>query len=546
MSEILKTNKYVLTAFVLTVVIAGMTFANLPGPTTPTTVQTIDGVTYNFNDYKSMNHEQLALFNYLNTIVSSDYQGYGEWDGWYAENYHGLHHYVLAFMDYAVSSLFETTPGYRTDYYREFAYDLIKKMNTTEEEWGNSSIEWKEWTHPEYNYVDYYYPNDPDDPDAIYTGGWRGPANIMWTGHFALMESLYERNFNTGELKDEINWFVNDWNYSLLTDGHGNPKEGGIWGTGLIPCEPYIVFSQCNSIPIVATELFDSLYGTQYIDGGMWDYGLNFINAVMQDRYDLFMDGYYVDRPTSSYYDTDRLPQEIPGPAISLYADDGRCKVSSYNNGWALAFLQHIQPEETLHDYPIFLKHFMKDVSGDMAYMMDTYNNPDGFGTYDILGTMFTMHLANQMGDYATRDRLVNFLYSSFNKVWSADRREMHYNTMDLEPFLQPVMAFGSIWAHAPVTIMDLTDARLPEFWEYPYISEADDSKIWVYQAEWDPDKEAFILNIRVDSPASLVFSNFESTPTAYANGISTGEFQQAVSGYELSLEAGSYLLVIK
>ncbi|MGV9103956.1 MAG: hypothetical protein ACOC3C_07575, partial [Candidatus Thorarchaeota archaeon] len=351
MSEILKTNKYVLTAFVLTVVIAGMTFANLPGPTTPTTVQTIDGVAYNFNDYKSMNHEQLALFNYLNTIVSSDYQGYGEWDGWYAENYHGLHHYVLAFMDYAVSSLFETTPGYRTDYYREFAYDLIKKMNTTEEEWGNNSIEWKEWTHPEYNYVDYYYPNDPDDPGAIYTGGWRGPANIMWTGHFALMESLYERNFNTGELKDEINWFVNDWNYSLLTDGHGNPKEGGIWGTGLIPCEPYIVFSQCNSIPIVTTELFDSLYGTRFIDGGMWDYGLNFINTVMQDRYDLFMDGYYVDRPTSSYYDTDRLPQEIPGPAISLYAEDGRCKVSSYNNGRALAFLQHIQPEETLHDY---------------------------------------------------------------------------------------------------------------------------------------------------------------------------------------------------
>jgi hypothetical protein len=522
-----------------------LTFGNLPGPTAPSGIQTVDGVVYNFAEYNSLDHEMLAIYNYLDTIVSSDYQGYGEWDGWYAENFHGLLHYVLAFMDYTVSFMHETTPGYRTDYYREFAYDLIKKMNTTEAEWGEDSIEYKEWTHSDYNYVDYYWPNDASNPNAIYTGGFRGPANIMWTGHYALMESLYERSFNTGEFVDEITWFVDDWQNSLTTDGNGNPQEGGIWETGLIPCEPYIVFVQCNSIPIVCTELYDSLYGTSYIDDGMWDYGLNFINTVMQDDYDLPMDGYYVDQPTGFHYNTERY-DAIPGPARSLYNLEAPCKVSSYNNGWSLAFLEHIQPEVSHADYPVFKEHFLKDVDANMAYMIDTYNNPDGFGTYDILGTLFSMHLANQMNDVATRDRLVNFMYSSYNKIWSADGKMMHFDTTSLEPFLQPVLAFGWIWAHAPVTIIDVTDARPAEFWDYPYISEADDDNIWVYQAEWDAEKHAFILNIHVDESATLTFSNFEHAPMAYASGISLGQLSGSGSDYNLVLSPGTYQLVIK
>jgi hypothetical protein len=65
----------------------------------------------------------------------------------------------------------------------------------------------------------------------------------MWTGHYALMQALYERCFNTGEFVDELTWFVEDWNNSLTTDGYGNATKGGIWGTGLIPCEPYMAWA---------------------------------------------------------------------------------------------------------------------------------------------------------------------------------------------------------------------------------------------------------------------------------------------------------------
>ncbi|MFW9979366.1 MAG: hypothetical protein ACFFEJ_14875 [Candidatus Thorarchaeota archaeon] len=544
-----KKNKFVLVSLVMTIILAGLTFGNLPGPTTPTGIQVIDGITYNFDQYRSVNHEMLAIFNYLDTIVSSDYQGYGEWNGWNADHFAGLHHYVLAFMAYATAQLFESTPGYRTDFYRNFAFDLIEKMNTSETEWGTNSIQYKEWTNPNYGFVDYYYdpanPASTSDTSKLYVGDFRGPANIMWTGHFALMEALYERNFNTGELTDEMSWFMNDWNTSLLTDGYGNPKDGGIWGTGLIPCEPYIVFVQCNSIPIFFTELYDNMYGTTYMEGGMWDYGLDFINDDMQDDYGLFTDGYYVMQPASYEYSGEGAHQQFPGQSIDRIVRDGRPKVSSYGTAWSLAFLEYTQPNASATDYPVFLQHYSKDISKDMMYMMDSYNNPGGFGTYDILGTMFSIQLAKQMGDFATRDRLQNFMYSLFNKVWSPDGRMLYYDTSSLEPFLQPVLSFGKIWSESQVSIRDLATPRSAEFWDYPYIGSADDDRIWVYQAEWDEHHEAFILSIKVDQTATLVFSNFESTPTAYASGISLGDLTPSGEDYTMTLSPGVYQLVI-
>ena len=547
MSQILKQNKFVITVLVITIVFGGMTFSNLPSTGVSVGVQVIGGTTFNFADYHSVDHMQLALFNYLNTLVSADFQPYGSWDGWNAADYFVyLQHYVLAFMHYAVSMMFDSTPGYRTDYYRDFSRDLIKKMNTTEAEWGNSSIEYREWTDPSQNFVDYWWPNATSPgPDDLYVGGFRGPANIMWTGHYALMMSLYERNFHTEEMTDEISWFVADWNNSLTTDGFGNPKEGGIWNVGLIPCEPYIVFVQCNSIPILTTELYDSMHNTSYMESGMWDYGLDFIEANMTDSYGLFTDGYYVMEPLGFTPASPDLVYTFPGPTLDRITLDGQTQVSSYCNGWSLAFLEHAWEEKTVPLYSTFIDTYGREVSGNSMYVVDSYHHPSTFGTYDILGSLFTLQLAKQRGDFLTRDRILNFLWSAFNQVWSEDGRMMHFDTMSLEPFLQAIMAFGWIWAHCPVSVKDLADARSTEFWDYPYISAADDDSIWVYQAQWDPARSGFILNIRVDQTATLAFSNFNDTPTAYSGGMAFQSLTSSGADYTLTLSPGTYQLVI-
>jgi hypothetical protein len=364
----------------------------------------------------------------------------------------------------------------------------------------------------------------------------------MWTGHYALMMALYERSFNTGEMTDELTWYVEDWNNSLTTDGMGNPKDGGIWGVGLIPCEPQFVFVNCNSIPIFATELFDNLYNEAYMESGMWDYGLDYLNNIMQDEYDLFS---YVTVVSPTLGATE--DPEVDYPYVR--SDDKGAVVSGYGTSWALMFLEYTQESDTIQDYPVFLDVYGREVSSDQMYIAGSYKYPEQFtDIQSVLGSLFTLPLANQRGDQGTVERLWNFWLGSSNAVWSSDGRELHYedSMASVIQALEPVLTGLCTWGTIPTTTRDLGDARDSGFWETPYISAADDDNIWVYQAEWDPVKEGFILSIKVDQTATLTFSNFDSQPLAYRHGSQFAQLEPTGGDdYTLSLEPGLYHLVI-
>jgi hypothetical protein len=87
MSSFTKRNRFFLVALVAVIIFSGLTFTNLPGPDIPTGVRIVNGVTFDFSDYKAVDHELLAIFNYLNTLVSTDYQDYDEWEGWYVDEH---------------------------------------------------------------------------------------------------------------------------------------------------------------------------------------------------------------------------------------------------------------------------------------------------------------------------------------------------------------------------------------------------------------------------------------------------------------------------
>ncbi len=532
-----RNEKFVVATLVITLIFGGMTFGNLPVPEPAAGIQTVNGVTYNFADYLSLNNEHIGMLNYFDRFVTS--QPYTSWDGWYLDGFlTGFRHYFIAFLDYVISTLFETTPGYRTTLYQNLSHTLIMKMNTTIEEYGNESLEYWEWEQT--TYPQWYFP-DPNNDSGLWVGGFRGPANIMWTGHYALMLALYERSFNTGDMTDELTYFVKDWNNSLTTDGHGNPQEGGIWKCGLIPCEPHLVFVNCNSIPIYTTELFDNLYGTQYMESGMWTYGLNYLNNVLQDEHGLFS---YLSIVSPSLGSTADPAESYPYVSI----DEKGPIVSGYGTSWALMFLEYTQENETIHDYTKFIDVYGRDVSRDEMYIVGSYNYNDNFADIQpVIGSFFGLKLAQQRGDYRTTERIRNFWLKSMNQVWSEDGRAMHYEggLASVMRTLEPAVTGLCTWGTIPVTMRDVADTRPAEFWDYPYISEADDDNIWVYQAEWDPDKSAFILNIKVDQSSTLTFSNFESAPTAYAGGVSIQQLTASGDHYTLTLSPGTYNIVI-
>lgn len=70
MASILRDNKYIVSFLIITIVFAGLTFSNFPGPRPTMSSQTIQGTTFNYADYNSVDHEQLAIFNYLDNIVT--------------------------------------------------------------------------------------------------------------------------------------------------------------------------------------------------------------------------------------------------------------------------------------------------------------------------------------------------------------------------------------------------------------------------------------------------------------------------------------------
>jgi hypothetical protein len=268
----------------------------------------------------------------------------------------------------------------------------------------------------------------------------------------------------------------------------------------------------------------------------MWDYGLDYINHDLQDEYGLFRPSVAVSPHIGSDEPLDSYPRPSEGS-------------SSYITSWAMLFLEHHQENETMHDYPTLLEVYSKDIAGDQMYMMGSYVRPGSFTDTDtILGSLFTLALANQRGDLQTVQRLRNFWLGPCNKVWSADGRAFHYEggVAALSRFLEPVLTGLGTWGTLPIYMRDLAEARPSGFWDWPYISAADDDSIWVYQAEWDSDKSGFILNIQVDQEATLTFSNFAAAPTAYSAGAILAELTATGDDYTLTLSPGSYHLVIK
>jgi hypothetical protein len=57
MTQVLRENKYATSLSIITIIFVGLTFSNLPGPIPSMTAQTIDGTTFNFADYNSIDHE---------------------------------------------------------------------------------------------------------------------------------------------------------------------------------------------------------------------------------------------------------------------------------------------------------------------------------------------------------------------------------------------------------------------------------------------------------------------------------------------------------
>ncbi|WXG44311.1 MAG: hypothetical protein WED04_09805 [Promethearchaeati archaeon SRVP18_Atabeyarchaeia-1] len=437
--------------------------------------------------------------------------------------------YFLAFTTYGMAKIADSTPGYRTSYYTEVFHKLIAMMNS-------SAMEQLEWISPDFTNANY----------SLLGNSFRGPTNIMWTGHYALMELLYYSLFHDSIYNSEIESYMDQWNATLTANvtWDGNPSNGlGRWGVGLIPCEPFIVFVQCNCIPFYAMRLYDKLHGTNYQQATLP--GISWWEANMIDPRGIPVDGYYIRAPLMEHRGSD-APQSYPGPALTRGTTYP--KVSAYGSAWTTMFYNAMGMTALANElYGNWKGAFVHYSTEDTAYVVDSYYYPHDFSLSEYVGNVFALFCAREMGDQALFRKLENWFYSPFEASWSGYKYSFDTSVMgSLSSFAFPVINVAWAWCHASSTLTDLMNPRNDTFFAKPYISnQSTTDGLFIYQAYYDTARAAFILTLETASNVVLTFSNFPSVQNVYTAQGTYANWTQNGSQMLLTLTPGSYSFVI-
>jgi hypothetical protein len=525
-------NKLFAAFLIMAIVVAGSTTVLSPTPKSDPALPIISVPgkgSFNLATYPSLDREVIGLVN-----LFRDYYRVGDLSKTSVNDLSALPpfytHYFLAFTTYGVAMIADSTPSFRTDYYKQIFYKLIAMMNS-------STMERLEWTS--HNFVNESY--------AGVGNGFRGPTNIMWTAHFALMELFYESTFRDGLFSSEIKGYLDQWNASLTspTVWNGSQSGGlGMWGVGLIPCEPYVVFVQCNSIPFYAMRLYDNLHQTNYQDASLA--GIQWWQDNMLNSRGIPIDGYFVIEPMEKHRPKTDINQTYPGPTLTQGHSDP--KVSAYGSAWATMFYNAMGMTElagsVYEDWKSAFVHYSTD---DTAYVVESYYYPSDFGINEYVANVFAYFCTDEMGDSVLNRKLENWFFGPFQGRWDGDKYEFDTSALgSLGSFTYPVVNFAWAWTHSDSTLSDLMSPRGDAFFGCPYISDQSSMEgVFVYQATYDESKGAFILTVETENGVVLVFDNFPNVQGVYtAQGQFTGWSQEG-SRMLLSLPAGTYSFVI-
>jgi hypothetical protein len=533
LKEFVVRSKLFTTLLILGIIISGLTIVLNPiNPSTPNfgTITVPDERKFNLNSYPSLDRRVIGIYNSLNDFYSVD--------DFSNESINNiailpdlLTQYFLAFTVYGLAEIVDTTPSYRTSYYKTLFQKINLMMNS-------SAMEDFEWTEP--GYADDYY-NEIGN-------GYRGPVNIMWTAHMALMELVYYNVFREDMYNNEMTWFMDDWNASLTAtttwdnktslDSEGRPL--GTWGTGLIPCEPYIVFVQCNAIPFYAMQLYDELFGTNYqlsFEPGMdwWQENMTNEDGIEIDGYNIFPPHFDLDRPL--------------GPSLTA-GYENTPKVRSYGSTWSIAFFKAMGLDDLCDKYYEDWKDsFIRYLPNDQAYTPDSYYHPSEFGLYDILANFFACFGTVEMGDIDLYKKLENWFWGPFPGTWDGYTYGFDASALGprLGPFFEPVLNAGWVWGNTESTLTSLMSPRSDTYFsDTPYIAnESTSDGLFIYQAYYDETEEAFILSVEANEQTELTFDQFPNVQGVYRKSGEYSEWTQNGDEMVLTLSPGTYSFVI-
>ena len=536
-----KKNKYFLVCCIL---VAGLVLlsvyeprSRIPTPEFPT-ITTSGGRTYDLAKYPHISNEIIGLYNYFREVLFS--QGVDSFDN-IEPSLAGLPvtfgpgadtglRYVLSFLAYAMSEMIATTPGYRDpQYYQNTSDWVIQKMESPRvmEYWnvsGQMAYDGKSF----YQYTIDHYPGVPlgDYYGLNYT-------NIMYRGHWVLMQALYQYLFNDPKYNFTLTQQCDMLFDEMTNNSHPTHTTPGV------TCEPVQLFTQCNSIQSLAFKIYDEALNTSR--SNYYSAAARFLEWSLEN---MTADGLFVNGINVTKF--------VAGNPNHVHDYD-----SGYTNAWTIAFINAYNQSiaQTLYDKykPVYVKnHTYPGIIGEFEFVLeDAYAAPYSTDimefAWSIVANGFGIMCAKEMGDTKSLNNIMNWIESLFPPKWKSNT--FYYPTPLFEG-LQFVANAILYWGMQQdwVTLGNFTQRRAPSFWNnQTYIVDVSDiENIFINQAYYDETKTAFLLTCSAAVPGTIKLTNAENG-TVYSAQTSGFTPQYNVENITISIEdPGSYNFVIE
>lgn len=250
--------------------------------------------------------------------------------------------------------------------------------------------------------------------------------NIMYSGHVGHMVGLYEmlyRDFKYDQpgaitfVWSPTQKFV--YNHTSLIQVMYNQMKNNPYHA--ICCEPNAVFPECNQHPILSFMLHDITHGSNFapVRELFMDFFLQkkMIHPQTHETAMLYLVKQDLTVANKSPFYRNAMDLVI-APAVSL----GIITLdSSSANGWTGAFMHAWQPDFIERHYPYQREHHLQEMNQDEARLDFDYWEP-------YLKYGFFAVLAGEMGDAATRDRILRYADTKFQPVWENGAFHYPYN----------------------------------------------------------------------------------------------------------------------
>jgi hypothetical protein len=261
--------------------------------------------------------KQLAIQKYLASLTifqskSEHNQTMFGWKGWEA-NYNNDQkdmysvRYPLAFIGYSIAAM-----AYKTPIYRELSANILDNV-----------IQRLLEKH-QYEYIQDYWSHLSTFPDPV------ANENIMYSGHLAMLISLYESI--SGNLKYSTQGWQFKWSNQSSIGYDSKKLMDAIFKQSLqeesggICCEPNSIFITCNNHPRLAFVLFDQIHNTSYASiNKKWEEWVRKHGRATIDDFRYFKIIYY--KPIHTF--------------IPFYGSTG-------NDAWTLTFMNWYSDKEFL------------------------------------------------------------------------------------------------------------------------------------------------------------------------------------------------------